>query len=132
MKLTSFTAAVLAGAMGIVQALPAAHDQQPTDPMNLCCQGLGMNDDSCTGVKCPKPTLTAWHVENSKAELTPADDQKPCCCCDISIPAISCRLRPEKDGCMCAMVVCPPESPTIWPGSTTSPTATPTPTPTDE
>ncbi|VUC38093.1 unnamed protein product [Clonostachys rosea] len=141
MKLTSFATPILAGAMGLVQALPATYDQQPSELMNLCCRGLGMNDDPCayntkagecpcSDVKCPEPTLTTWHVEGLRSELTPAEDQIPCCCCDISIPAISCRLRPEKDGCMCAMVMCPPESPTIWSGSTTSRTATPTPTPT--
>jgi hypothetical protein len=40
--------------------------------------------------------------------------ETPCCCCDLSIPAITCKMQPD-DRCWCTKVLCPPNVPTIWP-----------------
>lgn len=39
-----------------------------------------------------------------------------CCCCDISVNAISCDRNITASDCFCAAVVCPPGAPTIWVG----------------
>ncbi|KAL7785530.1 hypothetical protein V8C37DRAFT_317634 [Trichoderma ceciliae] len=51
---------------------------------------------------------------------------KGCCCCDISIPAISCDRSIPPDECLCAAVVCPREAPTVWHGVPPPPRPTPT------
>lgn len=49
-----------------------------------------------------------------------------CCCCDISGPAMSCKMKSQDEGCICPFVQCPADAKTVWPehdnpGPTTPP-----------
>ena len=36
---------------------------------------------------------------------------------------MSCKMQEKSEGCLCALVVCPPDTPTVWPEVTPAATA---------
>lgn len=72
----------------------------------------------------------------ASAKHPPVHGPKPpidaCCCCDISINAISCDSAIPASDCICAAVVCPIGAPTIWHGAPPTPRPTSSDAPTKE
>ncbi|EEU46157.1 uncharacterized protein NECHADRAFT_102587 [Fusarium vanettenii 77-13-4] len=93
------------------------------EPAIVCTQ-RALKDCICPAVMCPEdaPTLrpnspTPTAIEKRQAEEeTPKSE--PCCCCNAGRGAIVCTIRkPEEDQtCMCPMVLCPSDAPTVTEG----------------
>ncbi|KAJ4325654.1 hypothetical protein N0V84_003369 [Fusarium piperis] len=96
-----------------------------SEPAIVCTQ-RAPKDCICPAVMCPEdaPTLRPAAVDKrAPAEETPAES-KPCCCCNPGRGAIVCTIRrPDEDqSCMCPMVLCPSDAPTITEGPGTKET----------
>lgn len=130
----------------------APSDPTPSEEVDCCCCDISQPAISCKkqavdeGCFCPfvlcptdaptiypestpLPTSTAVPVAVPEP-VQPGHDEAEeelvaCCCCDISKPAISCKMQAASEGCICALVVCPPEAPTVWPGGVPTPTTSP-------
>ncbi|KAI8677260.1 hypothetical protein LRP88_09707 [Fusarium phalaenopsidis] len=94
------------------------------EPAIVCTQ-RAPKDCICPAVMCPEGAPTRWPdsptpeptaVEKRQAEETPKPE--PCCCCNPGRGAIVCTIRkPEEDqSCMCPMVLCPSDAPTVTEG----------------
>ncbi|KAM6540014.1 hypothetical protein FALCPG4_001758 [Fusarium falciforme] len=126
MRFYSITALFMAA---VAIAAPA------NDVKECCCCNIGEpaivctqrapKDCICPAVMCPEDAPTRWPdsptpeptaVEKRQAEETPKPE--PCCCCNPGRGAIVCTIRkPEEDqSCMCPMVLCPPDAPTVTEG----------------
>ncbi|KAM0436779.1 hypothetical protein ACHAPT_002490 [Fusarium lateritium] len=130
MRFSSITTLFMAAATAL--AAPA------NDVKECCCCNIGEpaivcsqrapKDCICPAVVCPSDAPTRWPdspaaaeptatVEKRAAETTPKPAE-PCCCCNPGRGAIVCVIRkPEEDqSCMCPMVLCPPDAPTVTEG----------------
>lgn len=111
----------------------------PSIPAVSCSRRGAGEICMCADAGCPagaptvRPETTTTPPALPEPESTPPvppteplpPNMEKCCCCDISQPAISCRIQDKSVGCFCAFVMCPPDAPTVWPKPQPRPTSTP-------
>lgn len=144
MRTLTLAAVVLMGSVCPTFSMPAANQLLGDEHAACCCCDISQGVISCTNstfallcscldVACPEGAPTVWYelpLPEPTTEPSPPEEEVECCCCDISQPAISCKKQPADEGCICPLVLCPSDAPTVYPES--KPTATPTPTPAPE
>ena len=138
------------GTAPLAAALVAVNYIDDPDQHTCCCCDLETQDVVCTTGRsdsncfcleasvCPKDASTTWRnlEDESQSTLPPSSPQEApsaspsdadidCCCCNIGDGAIVCDRRPEEEGCICPLVLCPPNAPTVWLEPTTTPTRDP-------
>lgn len=108
----------------------------------VCNSGTSKADCYCPAIACPTNAPTIYETQTSPTEtetatasaspsstgsgtIPPPDPAPPCCCCDAGRATIVCEMRSSDSGdlsCMCPMVVCPPDAPTVtvWPDESTT------------
>lgn len=145
-------AATVLGGVALASAFPAGPGA-PNDPNMCCCcdtsqpaivctTSVNVFSCACLAVQCPEDAPILYRNLDEEPLPTPPSDPIPptppaptppgdgemeeCCCCVISQPAISCVMKPIEEGCICPLVLCPPDAPTVYPES---PAPDPTPTP---
>lgn len=110
--------------------------KQPADegcfcPLVLCPPGVPTVYPESEPMPTPTPTsttaseLSSAPIPTSSGSGDIEDEMVTCCCCDISVPAVSCKMQADSEGCICAMVVCPTNAPTVWPEGMPAPTSPP-------
>lgn len=149
MKPLTFAVAVLMGTVCPTLAMPAANQLSGDENEPCCCCDISQGVVSCTNsadvmqcacldVVCPDDAPTVWQTlpipepttePEPEPEPEPPADEVECCCCDISQPAISCKTQPADEGCICPLVLCPSDAPTVYPDTKPTPPPTPTPAP---
>ncbi len=132
MRFSTITVDIILGYLALAAALPTGAGS--ADDSCCCCDisrsaivcktGLAASECMCTLASCPADAPTIWESATDTSSVTPAtpiesrDEQAEtieCCCCDISINAISCQIKVAEAGCYCQAVVCPADAPTVWP-----------------
>lgn len=149
MRFSTLTANVLAG-LALASALPQGNPGTSIDPNTCCCcdssqpaivctHSTQVFSCACLAVQCPADAPVIHRNLDEEPLPTPPSDplvdptppsgEIDCCCCNIGGPEISCTKKTVEEGCICPLVLCPPDAPTVWPESPAPP---PTPAPQPE
>lgn len=153
MRLINLAFSILAGEAALVFAAPAGSDPNVccccdiSQPAIVCTTSIDIALCSCLAVECPADAPVIWRdldeqppglptppTPTPEPTLPAEGDTADCCCCNIGKGAIVCDSRPADEGCICPLVLCPSDAPTIraepdMPMPTPTPRLAPSPAP---
>ncbi|KAM5351312.1 hypothetical protein ACJ41O_004035 [Fusarium nematophilum] len=103
-----------------------SEEKTPETPFECCCCRPGelvvvcdwrSSPDKCVcpAIACPTDAPTIRPEPTTTPAPTPTSSPEPCCCCNIAKEAIVCEVREEHEdqSCICPLVMCPSNAPTL-------------------